>query len=332
MDDNHLLTAPESPAPMSSTELAADPQSAAAPLPTRTAAPAMRAYDYILYAITVFAWSTSWIALKFQIGVVAPEVSLVWRFLISAALMWGWVSVTRERVRFGLHVHGRFLFMGATLFSMNFLFMYYAGASLPSGLLSVVFALTAVVTPLLAVAFLGARLSLPLGIGGLMGVIGVGCMFWPQIAGADFDIAAVRGLGFALASVAFFSSGSIVSAGLQRHKVPVMTTNAWGMTYGTILVALLAFARGDHFTMDLTPHYIGSMIFLALISSGLAFWSYLTLLGRIGSERAGYAAVMYPVFALLISTVFENYHWTLIALVGLLLALAGNVLVMRGKP
>jgi drug/metabolite transporter (DMT)-like permease len=98
-----------------------------------------------------------------------------------------------------------------------------------------------------------------------------------------------------------------------------------------LIVAGLALVRGDHFTLELTPIYLGSLVFLALVSSGLAFWSYLTLIGRIGSERAGYAAVMYPVFALMISTVFEDYHWTLIAVLGLVFALAGNVLVMR-KP
>jgi drug/metabolite transporter (DMT)-like permease len=289
----------------------------------------MTAYDYLLYGITVFAWSTSWSAIKFQIGIVAPEVSLVWRFLISAALMWAWAIVARLPLRYGLDLHLRFLVMGATLFSMNFLLMYYAGATLPSGLLSVVFALTAVVTPVLGIAFLGTRLTLPLGVGGLLGVLGVALMFWPQIAGSTFDMSALTGLGFALASVAFFSIGSVVSAGVQRRQVPVMAANAWGMTYGTIIVAALAILRGDTFIFDVSVGYIGSLLFLAIVSSGLAFWSYLTLIGRIGSERAGYAAVMYPVFALMISTVLEGYHWTIIAIVGLVFALGGNVLVMR---
>lgn len=316
------------PIPMTTSDMTAAAKPAA---PRVASAPAMTAYDYLLYAITVIAWSTSWIALKFQIGVVAPEVSLVWRFLISAVFMWVWVLVTRLPVRFSRQSHLRFAVMGATLFSLNFLVMYYAGETLPSGLLSVVFALTAVVTPVLGIFFLGTKLTFPLVGGGIMGVIGVALMFWPRIAGSSLDMGAVHGLGLALSSVAFFSVGSIVSSNAQSRRIPVMSANAWGMTYGVLIVAGLAFLRGDHFTIELTPIYLGSLVFLALVSSGLAFWSYLTLIGRIGSERAGYAAVMYPVFALMISTVFEDYHWTLIAILGLVLALAGNVLVMR-KP
>lgn len=309
-----------------------DLTAATTPAATRaTSAAVMTAYDYVLYGITVTAWSTSWIALKFQIGVVAPEVSLVWRFLISAVFMWVWVLAARLPVRFEPAVHLRFAVMGATLFSLNFLVMYYAGETLPSGLLSVVFALTAVVTPVLGIVFLGTKMTLPLIGGGIMGVIGVALMFWPRIAGATLDMGALHGLGFAAASVALFSIGSIVSSNTQSRRIPVMSANAWGMTYGVLVVAGLGLLRGDHFTVELSPIYIGSLFYLAIVSSGLAFWSYLTLIGRIGSERAGYAAVMYPVFALMISTVFEDYHWTLIAALGLVLALAGNVLVMR-KP
>ncbi|MFX4385234.1 EamA family transporter, partial [Acinetobacter baumannii] len=85
--------------------------------------------------------------------------------------MWVWVLITRLPVRFSLGAHLRFAVMGATLFSLNFLVMYYAGATLPSGLLSVVFALTAVVTPGLGILFLGTKLTLPLIGGGIMGVI-----------------------------------------------------------------------------------------------------------------------------------------------------------------
>ncbi|MEP1443765.1 MAG: EamA family transporter, partial [Hyphomicrobiales bacterium] len=58
----------------------------------------------------------------------------------------------------------------------------------------------------------------------------------------------------------------------------------------------------------------------------------LTLLGRIGAARAGYATVIFPIFALLISTVIEGYQWTALSLVGLVLVLVGNYFVLsRGK-
>jgi drug/metabolite transporter (DMT)-like permease len=65
-----------------------------------------------------------------------------------------------------------------------------------------------------------------------------------------------------------------------------------------------------------------------VVSTVVAFAAYLTLLGRIGAARAGYSTVMFPVFALLISTVFEGYAWTPYAIAGLALVAIGNVLVI----
>jgi drug/metabolite transporter (DMT)-like permease len=60
----------------------------------------------------------------------------------------------------------------------------------------------------------------------------------------------------------------------------------------------------------------------------MAFGAYLTLLGRIGADRAAYATVLFPLVALAISTVVEDYAWTPIALAGVALVLTGNLLVL----
>ena len=68
-----------------------------------------------------------------------------------------------------------------------------------------------------------------------------------------------------------------------------------------------------------------------MIGSVVAFGVYFTLLGRIGAARAGYSSVLYPVIALAVSSVVEDYRWSALAVAGLALVFAGNVLVLR-KP
>ena len=82
---------------------------------------------------------------------------------------------------------------------------------------------------------------------------------------------------------------------------------------------------------DGSTRYLLSLLYLALFGSVFAFVAYLTLLQRIGASRSGYTAAAIPVLAMLTSTVFEGYRWTAPAVVGLLLVLAGNVLVLRAK-
>jgi drug/metabolite transporter (DMT)-like permease len=299
------------------------------PLAPGARSPAFGLAEFGLYAVTVFAWSTSWIALHMQLGLVAPEVSLVWRFLAAAAILWIWLLATRQPMRFSWRLHVKFAATGLLLFSFNFAMMYHAGEFLPSGLLSVVFAMSSVFNLVLGRIFLRLPVSPRVALGGLVGVVGVGLMFLPQILGTTFDFGALTGLAFAMLGTLSFSSGNIVSSTLQRDRVPVMSASAWGLIYGVGLLALAAWWQGRPFIIVPSLAYVGSLAYLAVVCTVVAFWAYLTLLGRIGSGRAGYATVMFPVFALLISTVAEGYHWSLPALAGLVLALAGNMLVLR---
>ena len=60
----------------------------------------------------------------------------------------------------------------------------------------------------------------------------------------------------------------------------------------------------------------------------MAFGFYLTLLARIGADRAAYAAVVFPIVALIISTFLEGFVWTVPALVGVALIVGGNILAV----
>ena len=134
------------------------------------------------------------------------------------------------------------------------------------------------------------------------------------------------GVGTLLASF-----GNIISAASQKRKLPVIQSNAWGMTYGAIFLFIAVAIKGYPLAFETTPAYIGSLIYLALFGSVLAFGSYLTLIGRVGPERAAYATVLFPIVALIISTFLEDYQWSLTALVGVLLVLAGNIIITNPK-
>jgi drug/metabolite transporter (DMT)-like permease len=285
--------------------------------------------DYGLYALTVLAWSASWFAIALQVGTVPNEVNLVWRFAIATVLMFGWVVISRRRLAFAFTDHLRFVALGVLIFSSNFLFFYYGAGYLVSGLLSVVFSLASVINMLLGTVVMHERPSPRVLAGGLIGFAGIALMFWPEIAAHGISGGTMVGLLLCLAGTLCFCAGNHVSASGLRKGLPLVSMNAWGMLYGTLWSALLALLLGKPFIIEPTVAYVGSLLFLAVVSTVLAFAAYLTLLGRIGAARAGYATVMFPVFALLISTALEGYQWTIYAIAGLALVAAGNVLVIR---
>ncbi|HXD44548.1 MAG TPA: DMT family transporter [Pseudolabrys sp.] len=285
--------------------------------------------DYLLYAVTVLVWGLSWIALHYQVGEVAPEVSIVWRFAIAAPLMLAFAAGRGERLVFGLEANVLFAALGAAIFSTNYALFYYAGLYIASGLLSIVFSLAAIGNVALASLIFGTRIEGRVLIGAAFGALGVALMFYPELGGLRLDGGVLLGLVLSLTGTVSFCVGNMLSLAAQRRGLPIFATIGWSMLYGVALMALFAGLRGDRFTVEWSATYLGGLVYLSVLGSVLAFGVYFTLLGRIGAARAGYSTVMYPVIALIASTFAENYRWSVLAVVGLAAVLAGNLLVLR---
>jgi drug/metabolite transporter (DMT)-like permease len=286
-------------------------------------------FDFALYATVVLAWGLAWIVIHFQVGVVAPDVSVLWRFLVAGIIMLVIAAIRGDRLSYSFRSHVMFALLGLLMFSVNFLLFYHAAETLPSGLLSIVFSLASFINVWLSALFLKLPVDRRVVAGGLLGTAGMAALFYPQFAGHAFPRGALIALGLSLAGTLAFCFANTVSAGISARNYPVFASTGFGMLYGSIGLAIYALMRGHAFTVEWTPVYLGGLVYLALISSVLAFACYLTLLGRIGADRAAYVTVLGPVVALAVSTVVENFQWSLVAALGLVAVLIGNVLVLR---
>ena len=140
------------------------------------------------------------------------------------------------------------------------------------------------------------------------------------------------GLVLALAATLVASLGNMVASRNHRHGLPVLQVNAWSMLYGALFVVGVALASGAPLSFDLSWPYLASLLFLALFGSALAFGAYLTLMGRIGADRAAYTAVAIPIVALLLSTAFEQLRWHLETFTGVAACIGGIALALRRRP
>jgi drug/metabolite transporter (DMT)-like permease len=281
-----------------------------------------------LYATLILVWGTSWIAIHHQLGVVAPVVSLLWRFVLAASICMGLALLRRERMAFGPRLHLMFALVGVLMFSTNFLLFYLAGRHVPTGLLAVVFALASPINLGLSALFFRGRVEPRVLAGAALGVTGVAALYAPQIAGAGFDMTALGGLGLALAGTLCFCLGNMASSVVQNEGVSDYAATAWGMSYSVVWLLALCLATGSEFAFDLRVPYVASLLWLSIGSSAIAFIAYLALIKRIGPGRAGFATVLFPVVALAISSAFEDYHWSALSILGLALVAAGNVVVL----
>lgn len=242
-----------------------------------------------------------------------------------------WTLLSRKSLRFGLHQHLRFAALGVFLFSTNFLLFYLAADRVPSGLLSVVFSLASIFNSVLMFAIYRERPSPMLLAAGALGFSGLALLFWPQIAGQNYSLAVLGALALCVGGTLCFCTGNLISADTRKRGVALLPMTTWGMFYGACWAAFLTIATGQDFGFQMTSSYIGSLLFLIIVSSFIAFAAYLTLLNRIGPARAGYATVLFPVLALIVSAIVEDYRFTPLGMAGLVLVLAGNWLVLRRK-
>lgn len=285
----------------------------------------------LLYGLTVLIWGSTWFAIEFQLGLVAPEISLVYRYGSASLLLFAWCRLRGLKLRFEPGAHGWFALLGLLLFGINYIFAYRAQLYITSALTAIAFSSMVWMNIINARLFFGIRAGRPVLFGALLGVAGIVTLFAPQIGHFSFGDTVFFGSFLAVLSAVVASFGNMVSQASQRANLPVMQSNAWGMFYGALLTAGFALVDGQKFEFDWSVAYVGSLAYLTVFGSIIAFGAYLTLLGRIGAHKAGYAMVMFPVVALVLSTVFEELEVDATIVVGTLLVLAGNMFVLTTR-
>ena len=287
--------------------------------------------SHVLYGLVVLIWGTTWYAIKFQLGVVAPEISLVYRFSIAAICLFVYARFVGSPMRLSWREHRFIALQGATLFCLNYWLTYLSTQYLTSGLVAVIFTGIIFFNLVNSRLIFGTPIDRRVLIAAGAGMLGVALLFLPELRAAAGDRTVLKGCLLALVATYIASLGNMAAMRNTASDMPVVTVNAYGMAYGAVTLALIASLRGVPIVFDLAWPYIVSLLYLSLAGTSLAFGLYLALLKKIGPARAAYTSVLFPVIALGVSTVFEGYRWSLTAFIGLAVLLAGNALALSRR-
>ncbi len=282
----------------------------------------------LLYVVTVAIWGSTWFAIEYQLGLIAPEVSIVYRYVLASAVLFGWSRARRLPLRFGWGDHARFALLGVLLFGLNYVLAYRAQLYITSALTAITFSTILWMNILNARLFCGVRSDRRTLAGAALGIVGIAVLFAPQVGALSLSDQVVFGAALSVGGALVASFGNMAAQLLQSRQLPIVQSNAWGMLYGAVFTALVAAVQGHAFALDLRWTYLVSLAYLSIFGSVVAFGAYLTLLGRIGAHRAGYATVAFPVVALALSALFEGLRIDASTLVGMGLVLLGNVFVL----
>lgn len=289
-------------------------------------------YILALYAATVLIWGTTWFAIVLQLGEVSPEVSLVYRFGLAWLALVLFAVVTGRPIRVALKHYPFIAVQGLFMFAMSYLLVYHGTSYISSGLVAVLFTTLVFMNTLNERVFFGTPVQTSVIVSAIMGGSGIALIFWPELRSLDITGPAARGLLLVLAGTFLASLGNMAAIRNTLAGLPVLQVNIHGIGWGTLFLTMAVLVRGEPFIMDWSFTYIASLVYLALPGTAIAFGFYLVLMGKIGSGRAAYVTVLFPVVALVVSTIFEDYQWTVPAGAGVMLTLAGNAVALAGAP
>lgn len=286
----------------------------------------------IPFVVFTLVWSSTWIVIRDQLGVVPPQWSVTYRFSIAAVAMAMVARWNGDSLRLGRDGLIAATVIGLTQFCLNFNSVYLAERYITSGIVATVFAILLVPNSLLAWAFLGQKPGSRFLAAAAVAVAGVGLLFLHEIRSSEVEPRFIlAGLGLTMAGLLGASIANVYQAGARARRMPLFTLLAWSMAIGALFDAVIAFAVAGPPVIDPRPGYWFGLIYLALAASVLCFSLYFPVVRKIGPGKAAYSSVLVPIIAMAISTAVEDYRWSLISAAGAALAIGGMLLALIGR-
>lgn len=279
--------------------------------------------------VCAIIWGTTWYAITLQLGTVPTIASIVWRFGLASILLFIVSAVIRQPLKLTRAQHLAALGQGAFAFSISYAFTYAAEGHVASAIVAVTFASLTFINLVLFRLAAGQRAAAASWGGAVLGLVGVAVLSGGEVLGAGFDQRAAIGVGLALVATTASAFGNFFAWRGQNAGSAAIPSTAWAMAYGTGLLVIFGLATGVKFQIDPTPAYVGSLLYLSIFGSVIAFGLYFTIARTIGYAMASYISALTPPIAMLVSVMFEGATFGWSALAGLLLVLSGQLLLIR---
>jgi drug/metabolite transporter (DMT)-like permease len=300
---------------------------------TETSAPqSTRLAVLIPFGIVTLVWGSTWLVIRDQVSSVPPSWSVCYRFLVGGTGMVVLALVRREKFTLDARGWGFAGLIALSQFCLNFNFVYRAEEHITSGIVAVVFALMLVPNAVLARIFLGQRMGAQLLVGSAVAMAGIALLFLHEVRlNPRGPGEAVLGIGLTAIAILSASTSNVLQATDTAKRYPMVPTLAAAMLLGAALDGAIALALSGPPVIEWRPAYLGGIVYLGLIGSTLTFPLYFGVVRAIGPAKAAYSGVIVPVIAMLLSTLFEGYRWTGLAVAGAALAGAGLVIALRAR-
>lgn len=279
-----------------------------------------------LYALLVLIWSSTWVAIKIGLEDCPALLGAGIRFAVAGLVLLAIAAVQRRPLRTDWLLAA---VLALAPFAFAYGLVYWGERYVPSGLAAVLFGVLPLYTALLAGVLLPQEpLRAPLLVGVLIGIAGLGLAFVESVE-LGSDKAALGAAALALAPIG--AAIGNVGQKLRAAELDAVVLNGWAMLVGGLLLLLASALGEDWGDLVWSTESIGSIAYLALVGSAVAFVTLTVLLRHISAQAMSFLAMLLPFGALMFGATLYGEPITARALAGAVLVAVGLLIAQRSR-
>ena len=289
--------------------------------------------NIVLFLGALLFWSATWSIIGLtQVNIdLDPTISVFIRFILAGLIILAYVILTNRKLIFSLKEHLYFFILGIFLYSGNYIFFYHSNVYLPSNIPATVFCLLTIFN-ILGEKFIFKKpiTSMTLS-GALLGITGIGIIFYQDFVNFNLNSGTTLGLMFALFATLSASAGNLIAIYNKRnYNIPLLQNVAFAMIYGALVALIVSFIKGAEFYIPIHNFsYLLGLAYLIIFGSIISFLCYIRFIENTSASTGGYIGVIMPILALIISMIFEDVKPDIFFLTGLPVALIGLLLILK---
>ncbi|WP_068986864.1 DMT family transporter [Lysinibacillus xylanilyticus] len=281
----------------------------------------------LMYAFCLIVWGLNFIAVKIQGTPVSLELSLTYRLVMTAILFTVLVLILRPKGKPKSKDIPFIVVFGVCNFALSYLCLYYATILSSAAIVTLIFSLKVILTPLALRIFLKEELHPRVLFGGVLGVFGVCVLIYPTLSNFS-GLADLKGIMIALLGTVLTAIGDASSARNAKVKIDPIYANAIGFAVGSILMSIIVLLQGQKIMIPISITYISALLYLTLIASFLAWLFYLKLVERIGGAKSGYMVALFPVIGGIASVLIGESLLSIYLVIGCLSSCIGAAIAL----
>jgi drug/metabolite transporter (DMT)-like permease len=201
-------------------------------------------------------WGSTWIVIRSQLGVVPPQWSVAYRFVIAAVAMAAVAAWKGETLNLGRKGLAAAAFLGSMQFCVNFDAVYLAERHITSGVVATIFALLMIPSSILAWFWLGQRPTARFAWSSLVAIAGVVLLFVHELHAHAGSLRQVfSGIAITFVGMLGASTANVAQARPEMRRFPLFALLAWSMAAGALFDGIIALVMTGPPVIDRSPAY-----------------------------------------------------------------------------